>query len=83
MASQILLFPEPTERPMRAAAPSQQAHPTGCAALPRGEVISWQHAVRVRRIDSDLRHRDQAGRMVMSGRMADVCAALDQMVAAG
>jgi hypothetical protein len=86
MASQILLFPEPTERTLRHPGNHAPERLSSCARKSEAsgaDVISWQAAVRIRRSDADVRHRDQAGRMVMSGRMADVCAALDQMVAMG
>lgn len=36
--------------------------------------------LRVARVQDDLRHPDSAGRMVMSGRMDEVCAELDRLV---
>jgi hypothetical protein len=49
------------------------------AARPTVERPAGTGVVRINRfVDSQ---RGQAGRMVITGRMADVCAALDQMVA--
>ncbi len=86
MTSQILLFPEIPQRALRSNGALSLDRPSSRTAKSQtcgADVISWQTAVRIRRMDTDVRHRDQAGRMVMSGRMADVCAALDQMVALG
>lgn len=73
MSSQLLLFPE--RRPhMAAPTPNGQA---------RAQVIAMPRPTRLRRCVIDAPHNGSAGRMVLSGRFADVCAALDQMVANG
>lgn len=76
MASQLLLFPSraPTSDTPRGVAPHS---PTPAA------VIDLHKASRLRRYQFDTAPAGQAGRMVISGRMADVCAALDQLIAAG
>ena len=78
MVSQILLFPERSARLVSPSLPAVDHQSTHAA-----NVIQWPQAVRIRRTLNESGQGDQAGRMVMSGRMADVCAALDQMVATG
>ena len=73
MSSQLLLFPE--RRPLMAA-----PTPNGPT---RGQVIAMPRQTRLRRCVIDAPHNGSAGRMVLSGRFAEVCAALDQLVANG
>jgi hypothetical protein len=77
MTSQLLLFPKrPTfTEGLTGHRSSRWGHPA--------PVIDMRQAVRLRRDQADTPSAGQAGRMVISGRMADVCAALDQLVAAG
>jgi hypothetical protein len=76
VTSQLLLFPK---RHASVDSLCASASPWGQAA----PVIDLRQAVRLRRDQLDSPPAGQAGRMVISGRMADVCAALDQLVAAG
>ena len=73
-------------RPARPAAamPADTHQPAGHVALSRAKPMRPQHrhpVVRVLRAMEDGQPAAHAGRMVISGRMADVCAELDRMVA--
>lgn len=70
----------PLERPFVALLPEGL---TDCRkpALPRrcAQSMPTRTPLRVTRILDDTRQSGQAGRMVISGRMADVCAELDRL----
>lgn len=66
--------PAATRRPARVAARA----PGACASAPRRPV---QHPLRVVRVLEPSAPRAVAGRMVISGRLADVCAELDRLAA--
>lgn len=76
MSSQLLLFPGRTASPV---ATTHTAPPTG----PSAQIIALPRVASLRRCVIDAPQDGNAGRMVLSGRFSDVCAALDQMVANG
>jgi hypothetical protein len=55
--------------------------PNACTAAQRTQVPDNPPLLRVLRIQENGQQADCAGRMVISGRMADVCAELDRLVA--
>jgi len=57
------------------------ARPISLAASPKTSMLAKQRALRVLRITEHGEAPHCAGRMVISGRMADVCAELDRLVA--
>ncbi len=69
-----------------AAQPERSHHYIGArssnfAAAPKASKLAKQRALRVLRITEHGEAPHCAGRMVISGRMADVCAELDRLVA--
>jgi hypothetical protein len=66
MSTNIIQFPQ-NRRCAQTATPPTEKGPTGARVVRINRFVDGQ--------------RGQAGRMVITGRMADVCAALDQMVA--
>ncbi len=62
--------------------PSWAVRPSGaCVATQRTAAPDHPPHLRVLRIQENGQQADCAGRMVISGRMADVCAELDRLVA--
>ncbi len=57
------------------------AHAISLAVSPKTSMLAKQRALRVLRITEQGEAPHCAGRMVISGRMADVCAELDRLVA--
>ena len=66
MSTNIIQFPQNRRDAQTATHPTDKG-PTGARVVRINRFVDGQ--------------RGQAGRMVITGRMADVCAALDQMVA--
>ena len=75
MSSQLLLFPA---RPALASTPKLDGNGR-CAQV----LTLPTPSARLRRCVIDSPGEGKAGRMVLSGRISDVCAALDQMMANG
>lgn len=78
----------PLQSLLRWLAPGQQAMPTAAVQVlrPATPALAVAHRVasrplRVVRVMEDGQTRSQVGRMVISGRMADVCAELDRLAA--
>lgn len=75
MSPQLLLFPRRAPRTTLPAKPR--------AATPSAQIIALPPAPALRQCVFDAPQDGKAGRMVLSGRIDAVCAALDQMVANG
>ena len=58
-----------------------QTIPSSLAVTPQTRLLAKQRALRVLRVTEHGEAPHCAGRMVISGRMADVCAELDRLVA--
>lgn len=69
--------PRPTERRVTPHFIAPCAHSTGA----RGQNIIQPKPLRVVRVMESGQPRSEVGRMVISGRMADVCAELDRLAA--
>ena len=61
--------------------PFTHAQSSSIANKPNANMLAKQHALRVHRVSEQGEAPHCAGRMVISGRMSDVCAELDRLVA--
>lgn len=68
-------------RPVAPVAPRRRAATAVPALVPAGHSPSVRRPLRVVRVVEAGQPRSQVGRMVISGRMADVCAELDRLAA--
>jgi hypothetical protein len=62
-------------------APYVHAQPSSMGISPKTHMLAKQRALRVLRVSEHGEAPHCAGRMVISGRMSDVCAELDRLVA--
>ena len=62
-------------------APYAHTKPSFIATSPKANMLAKQRALRVLRVSEHGEAAHCAGRMVISGRMSDVCAELDRLVA--
>ncbi len=63
------------------ARPALRSHRSGHSCTPASRALPVHRPLRVVRVMEAGQSRSQVGRMVISGRMADVCAELDRLAA--
>ncbi len=63
------------------ARPALRSHRSGYSCTPAARALPVHRPLRVVRVMEAGQPRSQVGRMVISGRMADVCAELDRLAA--